>query len=187
MNECDHFEELISAEIDGELLPGERLQLQRHLVACASCQAFAAAVGASSMPRPQHFVRNRWLRAALFGVGVALLASHLPDVFSPTSGVDTHVMRHQAAFTVGLALVFMYASWRPDRAYGLLPVTVTLGAVLVLAVLIDVVAGNTELALEAGHLLELVGLGLAGWLGWEIGPGSRRRVRSPDEPLRVVE
>jgi predicted anti-sigma-YlaC factor YlaD len=187
MNECDHFEELISAEIDGELRDGERSQLRRHLEGCASCQAFATSVGASSMPRPQHFARNRWLRAALFGVGVALLVSHLPDVFRPTSGVDVHVMRHQAAFSVGLAIVFMYASWRPDRAYGLLPVTVSLGAVLVLAVLIDVIAGNTELALEAGHLLELIGLALAGWLGWEIGPGPRRRSRSSDETLRVVE
>ena len=187
MNECDHFEELISAEIDGELRPGERSQLRQHLASCASCRAFASAIGASSMPRPRHFERNRWLRAALFGAGVAMFASHLPDVVRPTSGFDTHVMRHQAAFTIGLAIVFMYSSWRPDRAYGLLPVTVSLGAVLVLAVVIDVIAGSTELALERNHLLELAGLGLAGWLGWEVGPGPRRRTRSPDENLRVVD
>ena len=186
-NECDHFEELISAEIDGELRPGERPPLRRHLASCVSCQAFASSIGATSTPNPQHFERNRWLRAALFGAGVALFVSHVPDVFQPASGVGTHVARHQAAFAVGLAIVFMYTSWRPDRAYGLLPVTATLGAVLVFAVVIDVIAGNTELALEGSHLLELLGLGLAGWLGWEIGPGTRRRTRSQNQSLRVVE
>jgi predicted anti-sigma-YlaC factor YlaD len=186
-NECDHFEELISAEIDGELRPGEKALLRRHVASCASCRAFASSIGATSIPKPQHFERNRWLRAALFGAGVALFVSHVPDVFRSASDVGTHVVRHQAAFTVGLAIVFMYTSWRPDRAYGLLPVTATLGAVLVLAVVIDVIAGNTELAVEGSHLLELLGLGLAGWLGWEMGPGPRRRTRSGDESLRVVE
>jgi anti-sigma factor RsiW len=177
-NECASYEELISARVDGELRPDEQRRLRRHLDSCDGCRAFATSVGAMSVPKPQRFERNRWLRAALFATGVALLVGHVPDVLDPQAGADVHVARHQAAFVVGLAIVFVYVAWRPDRAYGLLPVTVALGAVLVIAVLLDVAAGNTELALERSHVLELLGMALAGWLGWEVGPRRRSDPRS---------
>ncbi len=177
-DDCEAYEELISAEIDGELRSDEQRRLRQHLDSCDACLAFATSVGAMSVQKPPRFERNRWLRAALFATGVALLVDHVPDVLQPVAGADVHVARHQAAFVVGLAVVFAYVAWRPDRAYGLLPVTLALGAVLVIAVVLDVVAGNTRLALEQGHLLELFGLTLAGWLGWEVGPGRTRRARS---------
>lgn len=177
-DDCEQYEELISAGIDGELLPDEQRRLQRHLDSCSSCRAFASSVGAMSVQKPPRFQRNRWLRATLFATGIALLVGHLPDVVDPAAGADVHVARHQAAFVVGLGIVFVYVAVRPDRAYGLLPVTVVLGAVLVVAVAIDVAAGNTELVLERSHVLELVGMALAGWLGWEVGPGRRSAVPS---------
>lgn len=182
---CEQYEELISAGVDGELSPDEQRHLTRHLESCSSCRAFASSVGAMSVQKPPRFERNRWLRATLLATGIALLVGHVPDVVDPTAGADVHTARHQAAFVVGLGIVFAYVAFRPDRAYGLLPVTVVLGAVLVIAVVVDVTAGNTELVLERSHVLELVGMGLAGWLGWEVGPGRRSRV-PPGEPLRGV-
>ena len=177
-DDCAPYEELISAEVDGELRPEEQRRLRLHLDSCPSCRAFATSIGAMSVQKPPRFARNRWIRAGLFATGVALLVGHVPDLLQPLAGADVHVARHQAAFVVGLAIVFLYVSWRPDRAYGLLPVTVVLGAVLVIAVAIDVAAGNTELALERSHIIELIGMALAGWLGWEMGPGKRSGVRS---------
>lgn len=185
MGDCEPYEEMISAEIDGELRPEERRRLDRHLDSCPSCRSFARSIGATAVPKPPRFDRNRWLRAALFATGIALLVGHVPDVLAPVAGADVHVARHQAAFVTGLAIVFVYVAWRPDRAYGLLPVTAVLGTVLVIAVVIDVAAGNTELALESSHVLELSGMALAGWLGWEVGPGRRSRVH-PDQGIRRV-
>lgn len=39
LNDCDHFAELISAQLDEALTPGERAELEEHLAQCPSCRA----------------------------------------------------------------------------------------------------------------------------------------------------
>ena len=40
MSDCTPFRELISAELDGELTPGEEQDLLAHLAACSACQLY---------------------------------------------------------------------------------------------------------------------------------------------------
>lgn len=61
MKSCEHYQELISAMLDGELLPSERAEMEAHLAECDECSemcvAFAAVTGATRLaeePRSLH-------------------------------------------------------------------------------------------------------------------------------------
>ena len=40
MSDCTPFRELISAELDAELMPGEEQELVSHLAGCSACQVY---------------------------------------------------------------------------------------------------------------------------------------------------
>jgi len=42
---CDNYQELISASLDGQLSPEETRKLEAHLETCAACREFAQAAG----------------------------------------------------------------------------------------------------------------------------------------------
>ena len=48
MANCEYFEELIGAALDGELTGAEEAALRAHLAECEACRAFAAALEAVS-------------------------------------------------------------------------------------------------------------------------------------------
>jgi predicted anti-sigma-YlaC factor YlaD len=94
------------------------------------------------------------------------------------SGADLsirHLSRHQHAFDVALGLVFLFVAWRPDRAYGTVPVAATFTIALAGAALFDLINGASTVEREAPHLVELIGLGLVWALGMSAGPGRRRK------------
>lgn len=66
--------ELLAAYIDGQLSPGERTQLERHLAGCAECRDIVsdgvAAVAELPVAVPRRSSRTRWV-----GVAVALAAA----------------------------------------------------------------------------------------------------------------
>ena len=130
---------------------------------------------------PRGFSRYRWIRLALAWGGFLLIVWHLPGMLD--SGTDIlirHLSRHQHAFGFALGVVLLFVAWRPDRAYGVVPVAAAFTVTLAGAAVVDLIMGASTLGREAPHLVEILGLGLVWVLGLSAGPG-----RHP--PRRVVE
>lgn len=176
--DCDDARVLISADLDGQLT--DRAELLTHLADCAACRAWRdhAAVLPHRAPSvspaivPRGFLAYRWIRIALAWAGILLIAWNAGGVV--TGGSDEsiqHLWRHQHAFGVALGLAFLVVAWRPDRAYGLVPVAAIFTVALGGAAAIDLANGSTPLGRETRHIVEIVGLALLWVLGWSAGPG----------------
>lgn len=181
---CDLVYEAISARLDDELPEIETKALDAHLAGCPSCQVYARqltalhrawrvrsaepvpdltapilAATAERLPHPRPAARVEWVRYGVFAVGLTQLLLALPLMVVGADG-DTplHVGRELGAFAVALSIGMLVAAWQPQRASGLLPVAVALGAGMVLTAVADVVSGHSPAVSEAHHLLELLGV-----------------------------
>jgi predicted anti-sigma-YlaC factor YlaD len=182
-HDCERYRLAISAQLDGEDVGLERAGLERHLASCSPCRHFAdeaadlkesvrvaaneatpdltrailTAIGAEQR-------RPRWdpaaLRAGLAAVGVVQLLLAMPDLWSGIKGTPVHVARELGSFDLALAVGFLFAAWRPLRAYGMVPLVAALVAGLTVTTGIDVMEGRVVAATEVGHLLEFMGLAL---------------------------
>jgi anti-sigma factor RsiW len=202
---CDQARELLSAAADGEAHLDERRAVHRHVDSCPSCAAHAADIIAidrlvrvrpaedvpdlvravTTRTRPARLGRGGWLRPALAWLAVVIAAQNLPAlVLGNSAGTDAHVSRHLGAFGVALAVGFAFAAWKPQRAFGLLPLVGALVVTMVLSTAFDVLDGGRSALAESVHVTELVGLALlwmiAGSPGWH---GLPRRLRSARSPL----
>lgn len=189
---CDTARELISADADDELRGGDRLRLAAHIDGCSDCEAYADRVAhltrqvrvrrlapepdfvvrVMTRSRPPRLGRGGWLRPALVWCGLVLLVQGFrPLVFGELADTPTHIARHVGASAVALAVGFVYAAWRPHRAYGLLPLVGALLATTLVSTVLDTLSGNRNALAETVHLAELVGLVLlwlvAGSPGWD--------------------
>jgi predicted anti-sigma-YlaC factor YlaD len=183
--DCEEARILISADLDGQL--EDPVALRSHLDECAACRDWR--VRAEQLPGrmpgpvtaaalPHGFLAYRWVRFALGWAGLLLIVWSIPGVFETVSDETyQHVWRHQHAFGIALGLTFLFVAWRPDRAYGLVPVAATFTVALAGAAIYDLVAGSTPLSRETKHLVEIAGLGLLWALGWSAGPGHHDRDR----------
>jgi predicted anti-sigma-YlaC factor YlaD len=127
----------------------------------------AAIMAAVPNPTPRHrshrvarieaISGTRW---ALLAVALTQLALAAPGVLlgEASSVTSAHAARELGAFEVALAVGLLVAAWQPARAYGLLPLAVALGAVLLGTAVVDIAAGGTALLSESPHLLEIVGV-----------------------------
>lgn len=194
--DCELARELVSADADDELRAGERSVLSGHLAGCAACRAHAEQVAlltrhvrvrrlggsAASTPdlvervlarsRPARLGRGGWLRPALAWCGLVIAAQSMrPLVWGDLSGTPTHVARHVGASALALAIGFLYAAWRPHRAFGLLPLVGALLATTLFGAVLDTAGGNRNAFAELVHVAELVGAALlwmvAGSPGWD--------------------
>jgi predicted anti-sigma-YlaC factor YlaD len=189
--ECEAARELISAQIDGDAAPSA--DLDAHLEGCAACSAWRESVhsmarrlirpagtvapGRTYTPTPPRgFSRYRAVRLVLIWTGLLLIVWNIPDLFA--GGVDVeliHLSRHQSAFSMALGATFLFVAWRPDRAYGMVPVaavfTITLAGATV-----DLLNGASTIARESRHVVEILGLALVWVLGISAGPGRRQRL-----------
>jgi predicted anti-sigma-YlaC factor YlaD len=207
--DCEHWQTAISARADGED-PGvnERL-LDAHLVSCARCRSFAAAIEGSRrrlavQPAPEmpdlsrHVSKlnavadraSRWgvVRALLLVVAAEVIVLSAPALFDG----DNHDGRHLGAFTVAYGVALAVVAVRPARARTVLPVSMVLAGALLITALVDLVRGVVPLVNEATHLPELVSVLLV-WLltvprprgdRQQLAPGSRPSNGTP--ALRVV-
>lgn len=190
---------LISARIDGEPVAGVA-GLEVHLESCEGCRRWqeeAHRLARSSIQIVENGKRptigvgeaqgasvNRWLRLMLAWAAVLLLVWNLPGVFAASGDPGgVHLARHQSAFAVALAIAFLYVAWRPDRAYGLVPFSVTFTLALALTTVVDLLNGSASVGGESFHLLELAGLTVLWTLGARVGPGRRRRRGRPLSPV----
>jgi predicted anti-sigma-YlaC factor YlaD len=80
-----------------------------------------------------------------------------------TNGMSGHLTREVGSFDLALAVGFLYAAWRPNRAYGMLPIVGALVACLAITTAVDLTDGRAGAGAEAAHLLDLVGLAFL-WL-----------------------
>jgi predicted anti-sigma-YlaC factor YlaD len=83
------------------------------------------------------------------------------------------VAREVGSFDMALAVGFLFAAWRPVRAWGLLPLVAALVACLALTSVIDLTEGKAAAFSESVHLLDVLGL----WLLWQLGRVSGGAVR----------
>lgn len=195
---CDRAREALSARLDAELPDTEADDLTSHLTTCAGCQAYAAdldvlhravrvraaepvpdltpaivAATADQLPRPraQARVAVEWVRYALFTVGTTLLLLSLPLLaWGEDEGTPLHAARELGAFGLALAVGMVVVAWQPERARGLLPMALALGAGVTLTAVADVVAGRSPALAEAHHFLELVGIALVWRLAHQPSP-----------------
>ena len=84
-------------------------------------------------------------------------------------------MAHElGSWDVALAVGFLFAAWRPARAWGMLPLVAALVVCLLGTTSVDLADGHAHVARELTHVLEVVGLGCL----WPLG----RRGRSMWQP-----
>jgi predicted anti-sigma-YlaC factor YlaD len=205
---CEEVRTTLSAMADDESGADERAIVERHLETCPGCRLYAERVTrldravrirpaepvpdlvavVTSRARPVRPGRGAWIRPSLVWIAIVLLVQGLPAlVLGNTDGAEAHLSRHLGAFGVALAIGFLYAAWKPHRAFGLLPFTAALVATMVASAVFDLLDGGRSALAESTHLAELIGLtllwmlaGSPGWHGWRRhGRGGHLSTPSP--------
>jgi predicted anti-sigma-YlaC factor YlaD len=187
--DCDDARVLASADLDGQIDTTEARELEAHLAECADCAGWSASMAdlarrsrvgnigeTTGRPsEPPRAARNRVLRVVLGWAGILLVVWHLPEVVTAGNELAVHLARHQAGFAVALGVGFVFVAWKPDRAYGVLPLVAAFTVVLTVVAIIDLANGTSSIAVESRHLLEVGGLAVMWVLGAEMGPGRSTR------------
>lgn len=184
---CQDCRLALSAVIDGEAPSVPQEPLARHLEGCADCRQWRAtaievtraarlsvvretpdrtvplltALAADRHRREAWAGRRGWLRAGLVATGALLAMVSLQGVLAdhPVLHANHHPAHEVGSFEVALASGFLFAAWRPSRAWGMLPLASLVVGLMILTTGLDLAAGRTTVAAEAGHLLLLFGLG----------------------------
>jgi predicted anti-sigma-YlaC factor YlaD len=198
--QCEICREHLSARLDGEAADPA---VDEHLSECASCRAWLleatslgervapalsldapdrseailAAVGADRVEAEREetaAILFPW-RAGLVAVGMLQLLLAVPALLGTTTGVTEHLSREMGSFDVALGVGFVFAAWRPARAWGMLPLVATLAGCLVVTTLVDLQQGQAGALAESTHLLDLIGLGLL----WALAYSYRRPTPAP--------
>jgi predicted anti-sigma-YlaC factor YlaD len=183
---CPDAIELMSAHLDGRAALTEVRLMELHVASCQRCDAHwrhslaldrsLRVRAAEPIPdltnailaraRPPRHQRLTWLRVSLAWIGVLGVAQAVPNlVLGHDAGATTHVARHVGALTIALFVGFVYAAWRPQRAFGLLPVAVSLAVAMVAASIVDVSQGLVSAPGElAAHSIDVAGVTLLWFL-----------------------
>lgn len=112
--------------------------------------------------------RRQVLRVAVAVTAVVQLGLALPTLFSAfagSAGVGLHASREMASFDVAVAVGFLIAAYRPQRALAYVPVALVLAGCLALTSGVDLSRGVTVPSHEVGHLVAVVQAGLLWALG----------------------
>jgi predicted anti-sigma-YlaC factor YlaD len=175
---CADCRTLLSAVLDGEADVLEQASATAHLESCAACCSWhegarrlhrlmrihpAEAVpdlsaGILARAHPPDPGRGEWTRTALAVVALTELVLAVPALFGHDTGASVHLARHIGALTAALALGYLYAAWRPVRAFGLLPVAGGLAVTMTVTAFLDVAQGRAQALNESGHLLDIAAL-----------------------------
>lgn len=122
--------------------------------------------------------RRQILRVAVAAAAVVQLALALPTLFGAlrgTNAVGLHASREMASFDVAVAVGFLLAAYRPQRALAYVPVALVLAGCLTGTSLIDVIRGATGISHEIGHLVAMAQAGLL----WALGRIDRANPPAP--------
>ncbi|MFP5375805.1 MAG: zf-HC2 domain-containing protein, partial [Acidimicrobiia bacterium] len=163
----------MSAGLDGEAPAAAPEAVGEHLAGCPGCRLWAAAAQellrgtrlapAEAIPDQTAAIlgvaaargllspdpdgsRRRW-RCALALVAVVQLALAAPSLLSGEgAGAPVHAAHELGSWDVALAVGFLFAAWRPARAWGMLPLVTALVACVVVTAGLDVAEGPGEAA-----------------------------------------
>lgn len=112
--------------------------------------------------------RRRLLRWAVGVAAIVQLCLAVPALLT-AAGVSEvsaiHTSREMASFDIAVAVGFLLAAIRPERAKAFVPVAAVLAVCLGATSFLDVTTGLTGLVDEAGHMVALVQAGLLWALG----------------------
>ena len=191
---CDEHRIVLSASLDGEAAPQELEAVGAHLAGCARCRDWfegaqrlhrqvrvqpaervpdltASILARAHPPSPG---RGEWIRTALLVVALTELVLAVPALLGHDTGASVHLARHIGALSAALALGYLYAAWRPIRAFGLLPIAGALASTMTFTAVLDVSQGRAAAAGEAAHVLDLAALVLLWMLAGRPGLAGRR-------------
>lgn len=173
---CNHFRELISARLDGELDGDDAAMLTDHLAGCSSCAAYedqaeaqrrafrlnaAEQLSDVELSRPSvvgSLAAVSFLRWALFVIGGTLIALNAVNLVFTVDAVDQHLGRHDAVFGTALGIGMVTVAWKPQRAIGLVPLTSAITVLMGVAAVRDLADSQTSMISEATHVIEFAGL-----------------------------
>lgn len=182
--DCERCREAVSARLDGH--DDADPAVDGHLAGCVACQGWRAdavalahrvdlhvaepvpdrsaailAVLADEVVAEEKAAHDEALlpwRAGLAALGIVQLLLAVPVLLGSEPGAGVHVAREMGSFDVALAVGFLFAAWRPARAWGMVPLVAVLAACLIATSAVDVIEGRTALAGETLHLTDLAGL-----------------------------
>lgn len=98
-------------------------------------------------------LRRQILRIALAGAAIAQLVLAVPVLVGTLSVLDPHTSREMASFDAALAVGFLLAAYRPERAQAFVPVGFVLATCLALTSVLDIVNSAATVVQELGHLV----------------------------------
>ncbi len=132
--------------------------------------------------------RRQVLRVAVAAAAVVQLVLALPSLFGTdtgTGGAGLHATREMGSFDVAVAVGFVLAGWRPQRAMAYVPLAFVLAGCLAGTSLVDILRGVTGVGHEVVHLVAMVQAGLLWALGRveRIRPSAPVRAGAPPPPL----
>lgn len=168
------WDDAVSALADGEEPGFDRRILHAHLETCARCRSLVEVDAKLPADFADRIVRQvadddrgrvrLAIRLALVACGVALLVGAIPElVAAHDEGMAVHAARHLGSFTAAYGAALLVVAIRPARARTMFPVSVVLGAAILLTGLFDVLDGAVPLLNEARHVPELASCALL-WL-----------------------
>jgi predicted anti-sigma-YlaC factor YlaD len=183
---CEECRQALSARLDGEDSPGERVPADQHVAACTACRRWlddAAAVTRLARTGPVSPVidvtktvlasvpRRRRLEPAvrallgLLGAAQVLLgAAQVAGVTGTHHSLANaaaepagHLWHESAAWNVAVGAGFAWIALRRTRPVGIVPTLTAFVAVLTLLTVNDLVAGQVDLGRVLSHTAVLVG------------------------------
>ena len=172
---CNHYRDLISADVDGELGPEAQHELSEHLKGCLACQTFQQdawqlrralrVTPVESLPSQdpvagiagplQAVSALRWV---LFVIGGTLVILNFEAVLFAPEGGAAHLGRHDGVFGTALGIGMLAVAAKPHRAIGLVPITSTIAVLMFTVAVIDLLTNQASLWGEAIHVIEFAGL-----------------------------
>lgn len=174
---CDHFRELISARIDGEIGGSEESTLDQHLLTCASCHTYQDKVWdlrrsfrvqavdtddrAEEAPVAVLLDSLRRLSAlqwTLFVIGGTLVLLNVQPILFADGTAAAHLSRHDGIFGLALGIGMLAVALKPHRAIGLVPLTSTIAILMAVVAAVDLIRGTATMLAEAQHVVQFGGL-----------------------------
>jgi predicted anti-sigma-YlaC factor YlaD len=179
---CESVRSSISALLDGEAPVVPVSDVEQHVQSCRSCRSWRGAAhevtrrarleAARSPARstddlltvvlerarpPRRPSLLAWARSGLVAVASAQLAVTVPLLLGRDHGAPTHLAHEMGSFDMALAVGFLVAARRPERARGMQALVGAAAVFLVFTATLDLIAHRTSVGDEAPHVLAVVG------------------------------
>ncbi|MGD9793650.1 MAG: zf-HC2 domain-containing protein [Acidimicrobiia bacterium] len=188
--ECDVARDVLSAQLDGEATADDAEAAATHLQLCPVCRVWWSEITAANRllrvrvaetipdlapavlarAHPVTAGHRQWVRVSLALVAASELMIAAPGLLLGEGAASVHDARHLGSFGVAVAIGLLYVAVRPARAFGILPLVVSLAVTMVVSALFDLGRGRTTSIAEAHHVLELAGLVLVWMLAGRPAP-----------------